>query len=565
MNKSLLLQHLIQKELLRPDQVDTTGEMTESELYDYIVDNSLISQDVLVGELAEMYGIEYLDLTDKKIDSKLFEVLPISIAHRYLCVPLELSGKTLTVVVGEKYNPGLEGILERSTGHDIDLKMSSSSAVKSALESSGTASQLLSSISNEFLSGELLDSTDDADLLDLHKLEGEEATVAKLINGLILDALQKRASDIHIELEENNVFTKYRIDGVMQSAAQPINSRHHSNLISRLKVMAELDIAEKRIPQDGKFRLNVGGRNIDFRISILPGVYGEDVVIRILDKTSVSVDVNFKLSALGFEQEISDSLSKAISEPYGMVLITGPTGSGKTTTLYAALNEINDGTQKIITIEDPVEYQLEGIVQIPVNEKKDLTFSKGLRSILRHDPDKIMVGEIRDRETAEIAIQSSLTGHLVFSTVHANNVFDVIGRFMHMGVDVYNFVSALNCVMAQRLVRKICPSCKSSHSFDSDYLKFSNIDSDKYGAIDWKIGLGCDECGGTGYKGRTTITEYLKLTPKIREMIENRQPSSVLFEQAKKDGLVTLREAGVHKAVQGETSLIEVNRVTFID
>ncbi|MBD3670670.1 MAG: type II/IV secretion system protein [Gammaproteobacteria bacterium] len=565
MQNSFIVKKLLDKELIQPEQLEVVNHLADADLLDYLVDHKILTEEELVQELAELYGIEYIDLKGRKIEPDLFKILPAMLAHRYLCVPLELNDDVLIVAISEKYIPSLEGILERSTGHRIVIKMATSSAIKTALEASGTASQLLSSISSEFGFDEGLGDVMSAESLDLSNLESEEATVSKLINGLILDALQKRASDIHIEVEENNVFTKYRVDGVMQPAAKPIDARHHATLISRLKVMAELDIAEKRIPQDGKFRLGVGGRNIDFRVSIMPGVYGEDVVIRILDKSVISADVTLKLNDLGFDEETTTELRKAISEPYGMVLITGPTGSGKTTTLYAALSEINDGSQKIITIEDPVEYQLPGVVQIPVNEKKNLTFSRGLRSILRHDPDKVMVGEIRDLETAEIAIQSSLTGHLVFSTVHANNVFDVIGRFTHMGVDVYNFVSALNCVMAQRLVRKICPACKQVHEPDDAYLEFSGLIDSSYASSTWYVGCGCHECGNSGYKGRTTLTEYLRLTPTIREMIIERQPSTALFRQAREDGLVTLREAGLNKAARGETSLMEVNRVTFID
>lgn len=564
MQNSKLIDLLIDKGVLKQDELLSKGIQIPT--VEQLIKSEQLSHQKLAEVLADYYGLTYTGLDGVRIDEALFEVLPAAIAHRYQCVPLEEEGETLKIAVSEHYQPGIEGILERSTGRRIELLMSSSAAILSVLEASGTAAQLLSNISSDF-------SATDSELLSAHQvhinidsLDEEEATVSKLIHSLILDALQRRASDIHIELEENNVVTKYRVDGVLTAAAQPIHTRHHAVMVSRLKIMAELDIAEKRIPQDGKFRLSVSGRSIDFRVSILPGVFGEDVVIRILDKSAVTKDVeNLNLNDLGFNDTITQQLRKAISEPYGMVLITGPTGSGKTTTLYAALSELNDGRQKIITIEDPVEYHLDGIVQIPVNEKKQLTFSKGLRSILRHDPDKIMVGEIRDLETAEIAIQSSLTGHLVFSTVHANNVFDVIGRFSHMGVDVYNFVSALNCVMAQRLVRKICPACKREHKPDAEYLRFSGLDNSNYANTKWYTGKGCKQCGDTGYHGRTTISEYLKLTPRIREMIIQRQPSSVLFKQAVDDGLVTLRNAGLELAENGVTSLMEVNRVTFIE
>ncbi|MDH5360429.1 MAG: GspE/PulE family protein, partial [Gammaproteobacteria bacterium] len=479
MQDSTLIEMLIGKGILDRDTLLANGASLPT--VEQLLNSEQLSHDKLAEVLSDYYGLEYHTLDGIHIDEELFELLPAVIAHRYQCVPLADEEGILKIAISEQYHPGIEGILERSTGRQIHLLMASSEAILALLDASGTAAQLLSNISNDFSSLDAESLPGQQTQIGLDSLEEEEATVTKLINSLILDALQRRASDIHIELEEHNVVTKYRVDGVLTIAAQPIHTKHHAVMVSRLKVMAELDIAEKRIPQDGKFRLSVAARSIDFRVSILPGVFGEDVVIRILDKSTVTKDVeNLNLTDLGFNDGITQQLRKAISEPYGMVLITGPTGSGKTTTLYAALSELNDGRQKIITIEDPVEYYLQGIVQIPVNEKKQLTFSKGLRSILRHDPDKIMVGEIRDVETAEIAIQSSLTGHLVFSTVHANNVFDVIGRFSHMGVDVYNFVSALNCVMAQRLLRKICPACKQVDTVDDEYLEFSGLKDSEY-------------------------------------------------------------------------------------
>lgn len=564
MEISPLKQLLIEKSLLSADDAMAYGEQTEKEFLQQLVLDQRVTNEQIAQALADYYAVEYIDLRNKSINATLFDVLPVTLAHRYQCLPLEKEGDRLTIAVSEHFSFGVEELLERSTGLRIELKLASSSAIKDAFEASGTASQLLANLSDEFSSvgEEVLNSRQH---IAVDRLSDEQSTIGKLINNLILDAIQKRASDIHIEAQDQTLVSKYRIDGVLQSAAKPIHIKHHATMVSRLKVMAELDIAEKRVPQDGKFRLTVDGRDVDFRVSIMPGAFGEDVVIRILDKGVVSQDVKLSLNDLGFNEETTLHLRKAISEPYGMVLITGPTGSGKTTTLYAALSEVNDGTQKIITIEDPVEYHLDGVVQIPVNEKKQLTFSRGLRSILRHDPDKIMVGEIRDLETADIAIQSSLTGHLVFSTVHANNAFDVIGRFTHMGVDVYNFVSALNCVVAQRLVRKICPSCKRPHEVDDEYLRYSAIDQEKQASASWHQGEGCDACHGTGYRGRVAITEYLKLTPEIREMIVDRQPSSTLYRKAAQDGLVTLREAGIKLAAKGETTLMEVNRVTFID
>jgi type IV pilus assembly protein PilB len=359
---------------------------------------------------------------------------------------------------------------------------------------------------------------------------------------------------------------KYRIDGVLQPAMRPIAKQFHSSIISRIKVMAELDIAEKRVPQDGRFKLRMPGKTIDFRVSVMPSVHGEDAVIRILDKESISEQfTELRLDILGFPDAELKRFRKYIAEPYGMVLVTGPTGSGKTTTLYAALSEIKSVEDKIITIEDPVEYQLGGITQIPINEKKGLTFARGLRSILRHDPDKIMVGEIRDSETAQIAINSALTGHLVFTTVHANNVLDVLGRFLNMGVEAYQFVSALNCVLAQRLVRTICSHCKRPMKVTRSMLEESGLDPALEHTHTFFEGIGCIECGGTGYKGRTAICELLDLSDYIREMILEKRSTAEIKKAAREEGMRFLRESAVERVMQGTTTLREINKVTFVE
>src|SRR2546422_1970888 len=377
--------------------------------------------------------------------------------------------------------------------------------------------------------------------------------------------MNRRASDIHIETRDSEVVIKYRIDGVLQPAMKPIAKEHHSTIISRIKVMAELDIAEKRVPQDGPFRVKIRGRSIDFRVSIMPSVHGEAAVIRILDRESLSKTfTSLRLDVLGHDEKELTRFRRFIREPYGMVLVTGPTGSGKTTTLYAALSEIKSEEDKIITIEDPVEYQLKGITQIPVNEKKGLTFARGLRSILRHDPDKIMVGEIRDSETANIAVQSALTGHLVFATVHANNVFDVIGRFMHMNVDLFSFVSALNAILAQRLVRLVCPHCGEDFRPDATPPKESGLTEAQAAAFRFRTGRGCRECRGSGYKGRKAIAELMILNDELRELITARAPVRQLKEAARTSGTRFLRDAALEAVKNGESTLEEINRVTFI-
>ena len=409
---------------------------------------------------------------------------------------------------------------------------------------------------------------DESISIDKLTAQGDMSPIIRLVDTTIFTALQRRASDIHIETQDDSVGIKFRIDGVLTQAMPPIAKEHHSTIISRIKVMSELDISERRVPQDGRFRVKYGQpeRPIDFRVSIMPSIHGEDAVLRVLDKESMSEKFrSLTLDVVGFDEDDLRKFRRYIKEPYGMVLVTGPTGSGKTTTLYAAVNEIKTEEDKIITIEDPVEYQIRGITQIPVNEKKGLTFARGLRSILRHDPDKIMVGEIRDTETAQIAIQSALTGHLVFTTVHANNVVDVLGRFLNMGVEPYNFVSALNCILAQRLVRLICNSCRSVVKYPADVLEASGLDPEQWSKVSFYEGQGCIECAGTGFRGRSAIHELLDLSDRIREMILARKPTSEIRRAAREEGMRFLRESALDKVRLGMTTLKEINKVTFIE
>jgi general secretion pathway protein E len=401
--------------------------------------------------------------------------------------------------------------------------------------------------------------------LSLRAISEDSSPVVKLVNSTLYDALKAGASDIHLETGPNDLTIKNRIDGVLTTIGVIQGIETAEQAISRIKILAELDIAERRVPQDGRFKVTVKGREVDFRVSIMPSIFGEDAVLRILDKQSLSDELKgLRLDILGYEGNVLSRLRKLASEPYGMLLVTGPTGSGKTTTLYAMVSEINKGLDKIITIEDPVEYQLPGVLQIPVNEKKGLTFARGLRSILRHDPDKIMVGEVRDPETAEIAVQAALTGHLVFTTVHANNVFDVISRFIHMGVDPYSFVSAVNGILAQRLVRLVCPHCSEAVKPGDEELEISGIAAEKLQGYDFRKGRGCGLCRGSGYKGRKAISELLILDDEIREVIVAREPIRRLKEVAHQGGTRFLREAALDLVRRGETTLEEINRVTFV-
>src|SRR2546429_7067643 len=448
----------------------------------------------------------------------------------------------------------------------IKVTVGAQSAIESILKKSESSQRVLEEATESFQLQLLKEEENGDESLTVERLTSDISPVIRLVDSTIYTAIQRRASDIHIETQDDAVHVQYRIDGVLQPAMRPIAKQFHSSIISRIKVMAELDIAEKRVPQDGRFRMRTSGKTIDFRVSIMPSVHGEDAVIRILDKESISEQfTELRLDILGFPDAELKRFRKYIAEPYGMVLVTGPTGSGKTTTLYAALSEIKSIEDKIITIEDPVEYQLKGITQIPINEKKGLTFARGLRSILRHDPDKIMVGEIRDTETAQIAINSALTGHLVFTTVHANNVLDVLGRFLNMGVEAYQFVSALNCVLAQRLVRNICTHCKRPAKTTRAMLEESAIDPALEYTHTFYEGQGCIECAGTGFRGRTAIHELLDLSDRIREMILAKKPTSEIRRAAREEGMRFLRESALDKVRLGLTTLKEINKVTFIE
>jgi len=401
--------------------------------------------------------------------------------------------------------------------------------------------------------------------LSFRSITEDASQVVKLVRSTLYDALKAGASDIHLETQPGGLVIKYRIDGVLVAIGTLSGLELAEQVISRVKVMAELDISERRVPQDGRFKVSVRRREIDFRVSIMPSIFGEDGVLRILDKQRLADEVRgLTLDSLGFDDTAKTTIRRLANEPYGMLLVTGPTGSGKTTTLYAAISEINHGRDKIVTIEDPVEYQLTGVLQIPVNEKKGLTFARGLRSILRHDPDRVMVGEIRDAETAQIAIQAALTGHLVFTTVHANNVFDVLGRFTHMEIDPYSFVAALNGIVAQRLVRLNCPHCSAPHEPSADELKASGLAADAVAGFDFRAGRGCGQCRGTGYRGRTAIAEIMVVTDELRELIVARAPIRTLKEAAQRNGTHFLREAAVALVRAGRTNLGEINRVTFV-
>lgn len=524
-------------------------------------------------QLARRYRLPFIDLLPPEeaspVDHEELGKIPVDLMLRNQFVPLRRDGNNLHAAMADPTNLQLLDELENVLNVRIVPYVATAGAIDVVLRKGDSTQRVLAEAASTFKIS-LVKETDQGDeVLDLDRLaaDSDMSPIIKLVDTILYNAMESRASDIHIETRERDVQVKFRIDGALYAKVDPIDIAFHQTLISRIKVMSELDIAERRIPQDGRFRVRYKGRTVDFRVSIMPTIFGEDAVIRILDKEQINDSFkNLNLDVVGFDYEDITRFRLYIKEPYGMVLVTGPTGSGKTTTLYAALNEIRNDEDKIITIEDPVEYQLHGIVQIPVNEKKGLTFARGLRSILRHDPDKVMVGEIRDEETAQIAIQSALTGHLVFTTVHANNVIDVIGRFINMGVEPYNFVSALNCVLAQRLVRLLCPTCKRSYKPIEEELVESGISPNEVGPDQvFFRSVGCDACNHTGYRGRSAIHELLDMSDTIREMIIDRRPGSEIRRQAEREGLLSLRESAVKKVFAGMTTLHEINRVTFVE
>ena len=538
---------------------------SQRRLHRALIEQQVLSDAGLAEALAEQCEVPYQTLEGFRVDFERFGMIPAESMRQLRFVPLEDDGTTLTIAIADPTDLFLLDQIDALLNRDWRAVVAPAFAIAEVLKESERNAQLVARVSDEFRPVLVQETEQGEELLSLDKVAKDQSPIVQLIDTIILNALEKRASDIHLEPADGVTEVKYRIDGVLYLAMEPLDLRFHNPLVSRIKVMSELDIAERRIPQDGRFKLRIQRRTIDFRVSVLPSAFGESVVVRILAKEEFTTSQKgIHLDALGLKAADLRRFRRAITASYGMVLVTGPTGSGKTTTLYAALNEVNTKEDKIITIEDPVEYQLKGVVQIPVNEKKGLTFARGLRSILRHDPDKIMVGEIRDAETAQIAIQSALTGHLVFSTVHANNAFDVIGRFVNMGIEPYNFVSALNCIMAQRLVRLICHGCKVSIMVSPTQCEQFGFDPQLFADRPAYEGKGCVACHGLGYRGRHAITEFLPVTDDIKELILARRPPSEIRAAALANGMTTLRQAGIEKMLAGETTVKEVNRMTFL-
>ncbi len=524
-----------------------------------------LDSEAFVKTLADTFNIEPISMKQMHQLTPAYELLPFNEGQRKGCIAFKYDDKNYYVVISNPIDDALQAWLDEIIPGPFELRLAHASDIRAFQASQEDSLRALDQLVPENNSAEN-DESIPVTRISIQSINEDINPIVKLINSTLYDGLKIGASDIHLECSSRGLEIKYRIDGVITNIGAMQGRDNADQAISRIKVMAQLDIAERRIPQDGRFKLSVLGREVDFRVSIMPSVFGEDAVVRILDRKSITEEVNgLSLQALGFNPEIINQFRKLAYEPYGMVLVTGPTGSGKTTSLYAAISEVNTGHDKIITIEDPVEYQLPGVLQIPVNEKKGLTFARGLRSILRHDPDKIMVGEIRDTDTAQIAVQAALTGHLVFTTVHANSVLDVIGRFMHMGVDLYNFVSAVNGIMAQRLIRELCPHCAEDYIPPPSLIEVSQIPPELLTRMHFRHAKGCGHCRGSGYKGRKAIAELLVLNDELREMIIAREPIRKLKQAAKRNGLRSIREVALHHVSLGLTTLQEINRVTFVD
>jgi type IV pilus assembly protein PilB len=529
------------------------------------LEEGLIDEEDLAQIMAAQFSYRYVKL-DGVVPGDLVELVPVDLMAKYKFVPYQRAGDHLTVAMAEpKHLLKLVEELEMLTDLEVSAVVASERNIKRAINRLKISRSIIDTQSEDMRLSVVRDSDKGEYVLSAEKVSSEESPIVKLVDSTILDAINKRASDIHIETTARGVIIRYRINGMLHQATNPIDAKHQSPIISRIKVMSELDISEKRIPQDGRFKLIVKDRHIDFRISILPTIFGEDAVIRILDRETIAGrQSDFRLNNMGFAEYELLRIRRMIHAPYGMFLMTGPTGSGKTTTLYGALSEINSKDTKIITIEDPVEYQLEGIVQIPVNEKKGLTFARGLRSILRHDPDKILVGEIRDPETAQIALQSALTGHMVFTTVHANRSFDVINRFTHMGIQPANLMAALNCIASQRLIRTLC-ECKVAYTPEEAELLESGLSPKMVKGYQFYNAKGCEKCQGTGYHGRKAVVEIMEMDDEMREFFISRSSINKIKQKARESGTVFLRRAALQEVFNGNTTLREANRVTFVE
>ncbi|MEZ0231600.1 MAG: GspE/PulE family protein [Methylophilaceae bacterium] len=559
----LKTERLLQLDLQQVDSARQLAVQSNRHILDVLEEMSGFESDdftLALGELMHYPVFGIFQLYEMTPD---FNLQSFSEAGKQECVALRDISGMLYLIYANPFDTNLQSRMDVLVSEPVIWGLAHRKNIAAFLSRYEESMRAMDGILPEH--GDVDSASSSIEDISLRSISEDTSPVVKLVRSTLYDALKAGASDIHMETDPHGLTIKYRIDGVLNMVGSVNGITQAEQAISRIKVMSELDIAERRVPQDGRFKVVAMGREVDMRVSIMPSVFGEDAVLRILDRKAISDQAQgLSMEVLGFEESIMTKFRLLAEEPYGMLLVTGPTGSGKTTTLYGIISEINNGQDKIVTIEDPVEYQLPGVLQIPVNEKKGLTFARGLRSILRHDPDKIMVGEIRDSETAQIAVQSALTGHLVLTTVHANNVFDVIGRFTNMNVDPYSFVSAINGILAQRLVRIICPHCAVDDEPDSGLLQKSGVTPEMLPSFRFRSGQGCGQCHGTGYKGRKAIAEILVFNDMIRELIVTREPVRRVKEAARANGTRTMREAALDMVRRGETTLQEINRVTSL-
>jgi len=567
MANNRLGEELVKNALISPEQLLEAQEAQKangSRLGTQLVKLGYMTEKQLVEFLSQQYGVPPILLNEVSPEPDVVKLIPLGVVQKYMAIPFERNGSVLKVAMTDPTNIFAIDDLKFLTGYSIEVYVTSEESLKWAIDhfydQSATLDDALNEIEGEKGEVEIADTSDEVSVGDLEK-EADQAPVIKLVNLILVDAIKKGASDIHIEPYEKFLRIRYRLDGILYEVMKP-PLRLKNAIVSRLKIMSKLDIAERRLPQDGRIKLKIqGGKEVEFRVSVLPTLFGEKVVLRLLDKSNLQLD----MTKLGFEEEALKKFKEAIYKPWGMVLVTGPTGSGKTTTLYSALSELNKTECNISTAEDPVEFDLPGINQVHMHEEIGLTFASALRSFLRQDPDIIMVGEIRDFETAEIAIKAALTGHLVLSTIHTNDAPSTINRLLNMGIEPFLVASSVNLIVAQRLARKICPKCKVEDDIPKETLIQMGMDSDEASRTVCYRGKGCPDCGNTGYKGRIALYEVMPVNDSIKELILMGASASEIKKEAIKCGMKTLRQSGLTKISEAVTTVSEVMRTTIAD
>ncbi len=521
-----------------------------------------ISEEVLAEFIAKQFHVPQVNLSKLTIPKEVITIIPLDISQKYQAVPFGLMGNTLNVAMADPGNLFVVDDIRFLTRKSIQIHVASESIIKKTIAQFYASDESIDDVLGMLRDEVDVDIVEAAEDVDLSFLEdaAEQAPVVKLVNHILMDAIRKQASDIHVEPYEKSLRVRFRIDGVLYENMKPPYALKNA-LVSRLKIMSKLDISERRLPQDGRIKLKAKGREMDFRVSVLPTLFGEKVVLRLLDKSNLQLD----MTKLGFEAAQYKDFREAIYSPYGMVLVTGPTGSGKTTTLYSALSELNKSSQNISTVEDPVEFNLHGINQVNIHESIGLNFAAALRSFLRQDPDIIMLGEIRDFETAEVAIKAALTGHLVLSTLHTNDAPSTVNRMLNMGVESFLVASAVNLILAQRLVRRVCSECKVEEETQPEVLLDLGVAEDELGTFTNFVGRGCPVCNGTGYRGRVALYEVMPMHEQIRELVLLGASAAEIKKESIRLGMLTLRRSGINKMMQGVTTVEEVIRASAKD